>query len=264
MRGGLALGLNGRLAALLAALPAAGDEPKPAPPPEPPAIRLVQPIAVEAGQATRVRIRGQHFGTNALEVRTTGLGDAPAGPPLPPTEARAISGLDAARIGDRQVEFELMVPREAAPGTNATLRVAGGGRESSPFPLLVAAPGTLVGEKEPNDGFRTAPQAPLPVRIRGALEAKGDVDVFRFRGEAGRRIRAELLAARLGSTLDGLLTAYDPRLAVLGSVDDSAGRDPVLEIAVRETGDHFIAVSQVNDQASPTHEYVLVLEEAKP
>lgn len=264
MKGGAGRRLAGSLAGLLAAFPGAGDEPKPAPKPEPPAIRLVQPFALEAGQATRVRIRGQHFGTNALEVRTTGLGDVPAGPPLSSAEARAITGLDAARIGDRQVEVELTVAREAVPGTNATLRVAGGGRESAPFPLLVAAPGTLVGEKEPNDGFRTAPQASLPVRIRGALEAKGDVDVFRFRGEAGRRIRAELLAARLGSTLDGLLTAYDPRLAVLGSVDDSAGRDPVLEVVVQETGDHFIAVSQVNDQPSPTHEYVLVLEEAKP
>lgn len=253
----------GGVAGLLGALACGGDEPKAATKPEPPVIRIVQPIAVEAGQATRIRIRGQHFGTNAIELKTTELGDAPVGSPLLPTEAKAITGFEAGRVGDRVVEVNLTVAREAAPGTNATLRVLAGGIESTPFPLLVVAPGALVGEKEPNDGFKTAPRVPVPVRIRGAFEGKGDVDVFRIVGGAGTRIHAELLAARLGSTLDGMLTAYDPRMAVIGSVDDSVGRDPVLEFEVKEAGDHFIAVSYVNDQASPTHEYVLVLEEAK-
>lgn len=241
----------------------AAEDAKAAPKPEPPVIRIVQPIAVEAGKATRVRIRGQHFGTNAVTLLASGLGDVGAMPPVVPSEAKGINGFDATRIGDRVIEVNLNVPATAAAGTNATLRVAAGGLESAPFPLLVVPAGKLLAEKEPNDGFRSAPGASLPVRIRGTFETKGDVDVFRIACEAGVRIRAELWAARLGSTLDGMLTGYDPRMAVIGSVDDSVGRDPVLEIEVKEAGDHFIAVGYVNDQASPTHEYVLVLEEVK-
>jgi hypothetical protein len=61
---------------------------------------------------------------------------------------------------------------------------------------------------------RAAPGAKLPVRLRGAMEAKGDVDVFRVELKAGKRFRGEVQAARWMSTLDAMLTVYDSRFAV--------------------------------------------------
>jgi hypothetical protein len=63
------------------------------------------------------------------------------------------------------------------------------------------------------------------------------------------------------STLDAMLTVYDARFAVVASVDDALGRDPLVEFEVKESGEYFVAVSYANDQAAPTHEYVLVMEE---
>ena len=100
----------------------------------------------------------------------------------------------------------------------------------------------------------------MPMDIRGAMEAKGDVDVFRVSLRGGARFRAEVFAARFQSTLDAILTVYDGRFAVVATVDDSVGRDPVLEIAVEEGGEYFVAVGYANDLAASTHEYVLRME----
>jgi hypothetical protein len=237
----------------------AQESPKTPAQPELPIVRLVQPIGVEAGKTVRLRIRGQHFdGTNAVTVR----GWEGAGPmvALVQSEARAVTGFDASRIGDRLIEVELVVPASAPVGTNAAVVVSGAHGESAPFPLLVLPAGTVTGEKEPNDGFRTAPGAPLPIRVRGAMEAKGDIDVFRVSLKAGTRLRAEVFAARFQSTLDAILTLYDERFAVVSGVDDSVGRDPVLDVVVDVGGEYFVAVGSANDLAASTHEYVLVME----
>ena len=252
--------LWGLLACFVGAWLQAEEPAKDKPKPEPPVVRLVQPIGIEAGTKVKLKIRGQHFnGTNT--VRVAGWDGAGNVPVLSQGEAKAVSGVDAGRIGDRQVEVELTVPAGAAPGTNALLWVGGATGESPAFPLLVLPAGTVTGEKEPNDGFRTAPGAKLPVRLRGAMEAKGDVDVFRVELKAGKRFRGEVQAARWMSTLDAMLTVYDSRFAVVASVDYALGRDPVVEFEVKESGEYFVAVSYANDQTAPTHEYVLVMEE---
>lgn len=251
----------GCLLACLAGLWLHAEEPaKEKPKPEPPVVRLVQPVGIEAGTKVRLKVRGQRFdGTNT--VRVAGWDGAGNVPVLSQGEAKAVSGVDPARIGDRQIEVELTVPAGVSPGTNALLWVAGIAGESQAFPLLVLPAASVTGEKEPNDGFRTAPGATLPIRLRGAMEAKGDVDVFRVQLKSGKRFRGEIQAARWMSTLDAMLTVYDARFAVVASVDDALGRDPLVEFEVKESGEYFVAVSYANDQAAPTHEYVLVMEE---
>ena len=253
--GGVALMLLFTTAGAIAAEPA-----KPAPKPELPVIRLVQPIGIEAGKPTKLRVRGQFFdGVTAMRFQNGGVTNpVQVGAAV---EAKSVTGFDAARIGDRQFEVELNLPATAQPGTNAVLTITGPAGESLPFPLLVLPAGTVTGEKEPNDGFRAAPGATLPIRLRGAMEARGDVDVFRVELKAGRTFRAEILAARWKSTLDAMLTVYDVRYAVIASVDDSLGRDPLVEFEVKDSGEYFVAVSYANDQAASTHEYVLSMEE---
>jgi hypothetical protein len=224
---------------------------------DPPVLRLVQPLGVEPGEEARLTIRGQRLGTNGtvsaeglkdVRVEWVGQGDAPG-----------INGFDAARVGDRKVEVKLTVPAGVAPGTNVALVFRGTNGVSAPFRLMVVRKGLLAGEKEPNDGFRDAPGAPVPVVLRGGFATKGDVDVFRVNLPEGRRLRAEVMAERLGSTLDATCAVYDAGKALVASVDDTAGRDPVVEFEAKRGGDYFVVVGYVNDQAAPTHEYLLFL-----
>ena len=242
------------LAGCAAAAPVLGEEAKK---PEPPVLRVVQPLGVEPGEPVRWTVRGQRLdGVTSVQVaawpgfqaEVVSRGDAPG-----------INGLDAARVGDRRLELKATVPLDAVPGTNAALVVSGTNGVSAAFPLVVVRKGLLLGETEPNDGFRDAPGAPVPSVLRGGFAAKGDVDVFRVSVPAGRRLRAEVLAERAGSTLDAMLTVYDARRATVASVDDTAGRDPVVEFESKEGGEYFVAVSYANDQAAPTHDYLLYL-----
>ncbi len=241
-------------AALWATAVASGAEPAKA---EPPVVRVVQPLGVEPGDTVRLSVRGQRL--DGVESASVPAWPGAKAEIVSRGEAPGINGLDAARVGDRRIELKWSVPPDALPGTNAALVLAGTNGVSAPFPLVVVRKGLLVGEKEPNDGFRDAPGAPVPVVLRGGFAAKGDVDVFRVAVPAGKRLRAEVLAERAGSTLDAMLTVYDARRAVVAAVDDSAGRDPVLEWESKEGGEFFVAVGYANDQAAPTHDYLLYL-----
>lgn len=235
-----------------AAEPAAG-----VPKPEPPVIRIVQPLGMEPGEVVRLNLRGHRL-DGVSEVLVQGWKDV-RGEIVARGEATPINGLDVARVGDRRLEVKLAVPADAAPGTNAALVLKGTNGASTAFPLLVVRKGLLTGEKEPNDGFRDAPGAPVPLVLRGGFAAKGDVDVFRVTLPAGRRLRAEVMAERLGTTLDATLAVHDARRAVVATVDDAAGRDPWLEFEARDGGDYYVVVGYANDQAAPTHEYLLFL-----
>ena len=242
------------LVACGAAARATGEEAKK---PEPPVLRVVQPLGVEPGESVRWTVRGQRLdGVTSVEVAAWPGFKAEV---VSRGEAPGINGLDAGRVGDRRLELKATVPLDAVPGTNAAWVVSGTNGVSAPFPLVVVRKGLLLGEKEPNDGFRDAPGAPVPSVLRGGFAAKGDVDVFRVTVPTGRRLRAEVLAERAGSTLDAIVTVYDARRATVASVDDTAGRDPVVEFESKDGGEYFVAVSYANDQAAPTHDYLLYL-----
>ncbi len=231
---------------------------KPAKKPEPPQVLIVQPPGLEAGVTHKLRVRGLaltnatavrfHSGTNVVAVAIAARGDAVK-----------IEGYETARVGDQRLEIEFTVPANASAGTNSDLVVVAPDGESMPFPLLVLPAGTVLGEKEPNNGFREAPGTRPPINLRGALDSTGDVDVFRVELEAGQTLHAEVFAARIGSTLDALLTLHTLRGAVLASNDDAAGRDPILDYKVATSGDYYLAVSYANERAAATHEYVLQL-----
>ncbi|MCK5175002.1 MAG: pre-peptidase C-terminal domain-containing protein, partial [Planctomycetes bacterium] len=77
-----------------------------------------------------------------------------------------------------------------------------------------------VKEGSANDTIRVARQISLPTIINGQIEKEGDVDVFRFKGNAGDEIVAEVYARKLNSPLDSLLRLTDAKGKVLEWNDD--------------------------------------------
>ena len=64
-------------------------------------------------------------------------------------------------------------------------------------------------EQEPNNAPATAQRVTLPIIVNGRIDAPGDADVFRFEGQAGGEIVAEVQARRLNSPLDSVLQLTD-------------------------------------------------------
>jgi hypothetical protein len=157
------------------------------------------------------------------------------------------------KVGDSEVQVELSLPADLAEGTVALEVLTPGG--TTTHNLLVAR--GVVAEKEPNDGYKQAQALTLPALVDGVIAAPQDVDVFRFEGKAGQKVIAEVLAARHGSPLDGLLTLVDGRGAILASNDDAEGADPKIEFTLPRDGVYYLSLIDAHDQGGPSFVYRL-------
>jgi hypothetical protein len=237
------------------------EGPKPEPKkPTPPTIAVVLPLGVEAGSRQKLTVRGLNV-TNATAVRLTGLTPALTIEIKDRGAAAKIDGFDAQRVGDQRLEVELSLPANTPTGTNIALVVVSPDGDSKPFPLLVAAAGRIVAEQEPNNGFREAGALDDGKTVRGALETLTDVDVFGCELQAGQTLRAEVMAERLGATLDATLSLYDAKGRLLTSNDDAKGlgRDSLLEFKSPSAGRYLLAVSGVTEKAGAASVYLLTV-----
>ncbi|MHC4597896.1 MAG: PPC domain-containing protein [Planctomycetota bacterium] len=76
-------------------------------------------------------------------------------------------------------------------------------------------------EAEPNDAPEKAEAIDLPSTVNGRIAKAGDRDWFRFKGRAGDKVVAEVIARKLRSPLDSLLRLTDPTGKVLAWNDDT-------------------------------------------
>lgn len=146
-----------------------------------------------------------------------------------------------------------------------------------------ALPGTLLPfagdslpettEIEPNNTAATAQRIDLPIIINGRITAPGDMEVFQIEGRAGEEIVAEVLARRLNSPLDSILTVFDGAGQPLGRNDDFEDRasglnthhaDSYLRVKLPEDGKYFLHLADAQRQGGPEYGYRLRLSAPQP
>ncbi len=232
-----------------------GDEPKKSDPaPSPPQIVMARPFGVVFGSNTVLTLRGYHL-TNAVSARVVGLPEPVTAILKGANEAPKIDGRDNNQIGDQELKLELMLPSESPVGTNLNLVVVNSAGESAPYALVALK--ECDDAKESNRAFREAQTLSLGQWVRGVLPDGSAVHVYRIRFEAAHGYAAEILAARLGSTLDAALALYDVKGTVLAQNDDTFGRDPALTFHPLVSGDYFLVVTTVNERSSKVDDYLL-------
>jgi hypothetical protein len=72
----------------------------------------------------------------------------------------------------------------------------------------------------------------LPLAVNGCLSAVGEEDVYHVAVAEGDKLRCELFAERLGSSIDGALELRNDKGARLVANDDTVGADPRVEYTV--------------------------------
>jgi hypothetical protein len=163
------------------------------------------------------------------------------------------------RVGDSEVELELELPKAAKPGEVKLIAIGPGGK-STPYTLLLRDDLPVVAEKEPNDGFDQAQPVTLPSAIEGTIKAERDVDVFKFEGKKGDKLRIEIESARFGSPLVAMLTLYDGTRGIIDSASETADNpDPKLNVTLPKDGTYYIAVIDANDLGGTNFGYRLIL-----
>jgi hypothetical protein len=228
--------------------------------PGPPSVSLVLPLAITPGTTNKVKVRGLNL-TNVSEVKFTGSNFHPVFTIQSKGKAEVPKEMDAKKVGDTQVELQLILPADTAPGPQPFSVVSPEG-ESKPATVVVVAAAALLKEKEPNNSFRDAQPVGLGKSVQGAISEAKEVDVFQLNCKADQMVVAELQAARLGSTLDSILTLYDAAGHQLAASDDSASdNDSVLRIKVPKAGTYFLSLMDAHDKGGVTYAYLLTIRE---
>ena len=143
---------------------------------------------------------------------------------------------------------------------------------SNVMPLVVDELPDCV-EKEPNDKPETAQLVTLPVIINGRIDPPGDWDMFRFDGQAGQKIVAEVHARRLNSPLDSVLKLTDAAGEQLAFNDDFEDKgagltthhaDSYLTTTLPAAGTYFISLGDAQHKGDPNSAYRLRLSAPRP
>ncbi len=145
-------------------------------------------------------------------------------------------------------------------------------RLSNPVPLLLdTLPERL--EVEPNGTLTNAMSLVLPVIVNGHIDKPGDWDVFRFEGQAGQQIVAEVFARRLDSPMDSMLRLMDPSGKQLACNDDREDKgsglnthhaDSCLTAKLLADGVYTVYLGDTQRGGGPAYSYRLRLSEPRP
>ena len=103
-------------------------------------------------------------------------------------------------------------------------------------------------EAEPNSEVsRANAVAALPATVNGRLEARGDVDSFSVKLEAGQTLVASVQGRRLGAPMDALLHLHDDAGNPVAFAHDGLGLDPLLAHRAERAGTYVVRVAAFPD-----------------
>jgi len=162
--------------------------------------------------------------------------------------------------------------RDAAPGVYA---ITACGKDkvvsnSKPFALdtLPECP-----EKESHNTPATAQKVTLPVIVNGRIDPPGNRDMFRFDGQAGDEVVAEVYARRLDSPLDSVLKLTDADGKCLALNDDHADAglglcthhaDSYIRATLPADGVYYIRLADAQHNGGEEYAYRLRISAPRP
>ncbi len=153
--------------------------------------------------------------------------------------------------------------------------------QAGPLPIDRFEP--LASLPEPSNSRQTPHTLTLPCRIEGRLEARHEVDWYRFHAEKGAHLRMEAVGERLGQMMDLDLFLHDADGQQIAAAKDIAAPkgapspadfgplvltslDPLLEWKAPATGDYTLGLRDLYGGSvfGPDRRYELVVEPVAP
>ena len=220
-----------------------------------PYLDYIYPAGGNPGQTIELELGG----LNGFEGADRLLIDGPPG----------ISVEEVQKPTHDTVKVRIKITADAAPGRRL-VRVAGGSAGlTNERPFFVGRLPELI-EIEPNGTADQPQQIAIPAVINGRLQAKLDIDYFRFEGKAGQSIVAAVLAHGMDSIvresfnkgfLDTSLELLNAQGQILAAAEDTVGLDPVINLKLPADGAYIVRVKAVAYAGARSAVYRLTLGE---
>ena len=128
-------------------------------------------------------------------------------------------------------------------------------------------------EKENNNTPKKAQKVKLPTILNGRIDKPGDWDLFRFQGQAGEEIVAEVSARRLDSPLDSLLKLTDDQGKQLAFNDDHEDKgsgldthhaDSLITAVLPQKGTYYLHLGDAQQKGGLDYTYRLRISAPRP
>ncbi len=211
-------------------------------------LSRLEPRAARAGETMRVNLYGSNLeDLTVLHFTHPGI---VAKPVLLPADA---FWPEPRQDGSK---FEVMVAADVPPGVYEA-RVAGYFGLSTARPFVVASKDSNeIAETGKNNSRETAMPLEINQIVTGAVASRG-VDWFKFPAKADRRLIVDVVAERIDSRLDGMITLYDADGHEIARNRQRYGRDPFLELSPDKDGEYYLALSDILYRGGGEHYYRL-------
>jgi len=115
-------------------------------------------------------------------------------------------------------------------------------------------------ETEPNDTTDKVNVVTIPVVINGRIGTPKDIDRFRFKSGADQKLICEVVASRLGSRLDALLSLTDASGKMIAQNDDAAAADARIEFDAKKETEYILALRDLTERGGDEFGYRLSIQ----
>lgn len=221
-----------------------------------PMIMAVRPVAVQTGKTCECEFESRYNMHGASKVIVTGTGVVGAVDPPTPVKPPA----PKPNVVRLKVRFQTSA--DALPGLRDVRLITPQG--ASTLGQIVVVRDPVVAEAPNNNTLKTAQPIAVPAAVSGAIEAREDVDFYKFRAEAGQALTFHVWCHRLADRIHDLQVIADPILilrddkgTVLASNDNYFAADSLLHHKFTTAGEYYLEVRDVRYDGSPTWTYCI-------
>lgn len=158
----------------------------------------------------------------------------------------------------RQWSSTIHIDKDAQPGT-AFWRIgcAQGGTASRPF-VIGRLPEHI--ETESNSTLQRAESVAYPLTVNGQIHGERDVDFYRLQLSAGETVTFEVVARRIGSKLDPVISILDRQGRPVRVDRAFIGADPVVVLEAPDDGEFYLRMSAIGVLGDPSYVYRVNIE----
>ena len=160
----------------------------------------------------------------------------------------------------REWESELTIGPNASGVAYWQVSCAQGGTRSRPF-VIGDLPEFI--ETESNSTLQTAEKVTLPVTVNGQISGERDIDFYRLSLVGGELICCDVMARRIGSRLDPVISILDRNGRPLSTQRHHMGNDPVIAFRAPEAGTYYLQVKNVSFHGDLAHVYRINMQKGK-